>query len=129
MSQIFDDEGNITTVVGDTILFDINDVPTDLNYSIYFRIYDENNNTVIPEVVIPANYNSTVTIEIKPYVTDMVIIPQGKKSRKLFYGIKACNAENQTEHTLSVDGVDLTQETTITFMRKRVEGYNEYGGE
>jgi hypothetical protein len=127
MTQRFDEEGNITTLVGDTILFDINDVPTDLDYTIFFRVYDNDNNAVIPEVVIPANFNSTVTIEVKPYVTDMVLVPSGKKSVKYFYGIKACNLENQVEHTQTVDGVDLNQETTITFLRKRVEGFYYYG--
>lgn len=127
MTQIFDDEGNITTVVGDTILFDINNVPTDLDYTIFFRVYDSNNNTIIPEVVIDADYNDTVTIEVKPYVTDSVIVPLGKKSVTYFYGIKACNLENQVEHTQTVDGVELSQETKITFLRKRVEGYYYYG--
>lgn len=127
MTQIFDDEGNMTSLVGDTILFDINGVPTDLDYTIFFRVYDSNNNTIIPETIIPANYNDTVTIEVKPYVTDMVIVPSGKKSVTYFYGIKACNLENQVEHTQTVDGVDLEQETKITFLRKRVEGFYYYG--
>ncbi len=127
MTQIFDDEGNITSVVGDTILFDISGVPTDLDYTIFFRVYDKDNNTIIPEAIIPANYNDTVTIEVKPYVTDMVIVPSGKKSVTYFYGIKACNFENQVEHTQTVDNVDLEQETKITFLRKRVEGFYYYG--
>lgn len=127
MTQIFDDEGNITSLVGDTILFDINGVPTDMDYTIFFRVYDSNNNTIIPEAIIPANFNDTVTIEVKPYVTDMVIVPSGKKSVTYFYGIKACNFENQVEHTQTVDGVDLEQETKITFLRKRVEGFYYYG--
>lgn len=126
MTQQFDDEGNMTTLVGDTILFDINNVPTDLDYTIFFRIYDSEENTIIPEVQIPANYNDTVTIEIPSIVTDMVIVPSGKKSVTYFYGIKACNLENQIEHTQTVDGVDLDQETKITFLRKRVEGYSDY---
>lgn len=126
MTQQFDEGGNITTFVGDTILFDINDVPTDMNYTIFFRVYDNEGNTIIPEIVIPADFNSTVTIEIPAIVTDMVIIPLGKKSVTYFYGIKACNYENQIEHTQTVDGVDLDQETKITFLRKRVEGFSDY---
>ena len=127
MTQIFDEDGNITTVVGDTILFEINNVPTDLPYTIFFRVYDKDSNTIIPEVVVDADYNSTVTIEVKPYTTDTVIIPSGQKSVTYFYGIKACNFDNQVEHTQTVDGVDLNQETKITFLRKRVEGYYYYG--
>lgn len=122
MTAVFDDEGNITTFVGDTILFDIHDVPTDLNYTIYFRVYDKNNNTVIPETAVNADYQDTVTIEISPSTTDFVSIPSGEKSVTHYYGIKACNAENDVEHTQTVDGVDVSQETKITFMRKRVEG-------
>lgn len=122
MTAVFDDEGNITTFVGDTILFDIHDVPTDLNYTIYFRVYDKNNNTVIPETAVNADYQDTVTIEISPSTTDFVSIPSGKKSVTHYYGIKACNAENNVEHTQTVDGIDVSQETKITFMRKRVEG-------
>ena len=126
MTQIFDEDGNIITVKGDTLLFDVNNVPTDLDYAVCFRVYDENNNTILPEVFIPANYNSTVTVEVPPNVTDLITIPAGKKSRTLFYGLKACNFDNQIEHTLTVNGIDLEQETEITFMRKRVEGYMEY---
>lgn len=127
MTQVFDEEGNITTVKGDTILFDVNNVPNDLDYTVFFRIYDNNNNSIIPETIIDADGNSTVTVEVKPYATDLITIPTGKKSVTYFYGIKACNFDNQIEHTLTVDGVDLNQETKITFMRKRVEGYYYYG--
>ena len=126
MTQTFDEKGNITTVVGDSIIFEVNNIPTDLDYTLFFRVYDKDDNTVIPEVSIPCNYNSTVTVEVKPYVTDLVSIPQGKKSVTNFYGMKACNFENQVEHTQTVDGVDLNQETKITFMRKRAEGYQLY---
>jgi hypothetical protein len=126
MTQVFDEEGNMTTVKGDTILFDVNNVPNDLDYVVFFRVYDNSNNTIIPETPIDADRNTTVTIEVKPYVTDLITIPTGKKSVTYFYGMKACNFENQIEHTLTVDGVDLNQETKITFMRKRAEGYEDY---
>ena len=122
MTAKFDEDGNITTFVGDTILFDIHDVPTDLDYTIFFRVYDKNNNTVIPEVEIDAQGNDTVTVEIPPSITDLVNVPSGKKSVTHYYGIKACNFLNDVEHTQTVDGVELEQETKITFMRKRVEG-------
>ena len=122
MTQIFDEDGNITSVKGDTILFDVHNVPTDLDYTVYFRIYDNSNNTILPETAVDADYNDTVTIEVKPYETDLIQIPTGKKSVTYFYGIKACNADNEVENTLTVDGVELNQETKITFMRKRVEG-------
>lgn len=122
MTAVFDDEGNITTFVGDTVLFDIHSVPTDLNYTIYFRVYDKDNNTILPEVAIDANYQDTVTIEISPSTTDFVTVPTGKKSVTYYYGIKACNVENDVEHTQTVDGVEIDQETKITFLRKRVEG-------
>lgn len=127
MTQRFDDEGNMTTYKGDTILFDVNNVPTDLNYTVYFGVYDDNGNSIIPEQSVIANYNSTVTFEVKPYVTDMVIIPAGKKSVTYRYGIKACNFENQVEHTQTVDGVDVGEETKITFVRKQVEGITSWG--
>lgn len=129
MTQTFDDNGNMTTVVGDSIIFEVSGVPTDLDYTAFFRVYDKNNNTVIPEVSIPCDFNDTITVEVKPYITDMVVVPEGKKSVTHFYGIKACNFENQIEHTLTVgdnDNPELNKETKITFMRKRAEGYQIY---
>ena len=38
MTQVFDEDGNMTTVKGDTILFDVNNVPTDLDYTVFFKI-------------------------------------------------------------------------------------------
>lgn len=129
MTQTFDDNGNMTTVVGDSIVFEVSGVPTDLDYTAFFRVYDKNNNTIIPEVPIPCNFNDTITVEVKPDITDMVNVPTGKKSVTHFYGIKACNFENQVEHTLTVgdnDNPELNVETKITFMRKRAEGYQVY---
>lgn len=129
MTQTFDDNGNMTTVVGDSIVFEVSGVPTDLDYTAFFRVYDKNNNTIIPEVSIPCNFNDTITVEVTPDITDMVDVPTGKKSVTHFYGIKACNFENQVEHTLTVgdnENPELNVETKITFMRKRAEGYQVY---
>lgn len=125
MTQEFN-EGNITTVVGDDIIFDVNNIPTDLDYTLFIRVYDKNNNTIIPDLPFPCNYNDTVTVTIPHIYTDLVSIPLGKKSVKHFYGMKVCNIENQVEHTQTIDGLPLEEETTITFMRKRAEGYTIY---
>lgn len=120
------ESGNITTVVGDDIIFDVNNIPTDLNYTLFIRVYDKNNNTIIPDIPFDCNFNDTVTVTIPHSYTDLVNIPTGKKFVKYFYGMKVCNIENQVEHTQTVDGLPLDEETTITFMRKRAEGYIIY---
>jgi hypothetical protein len=125
MTQEFNG-GNITTVVGDDIIFDVNNIPTDLDYTLFVRVYDKENNTIIPDLPFPCNYNDTVTVIIPHIYTDLVSIPLGKKFVKHFYGMKVCNIENQVEHTQTIDGLPLDEETTITFMRKRAEGYSEY---
>ena len=122
MSLRFDENFNIVTYKGDTIIFDIEDLPNDLPYTIYFGVYDDAGNAIIPETQVNAEYRTMATIEVKPWVTDGIAIPNGKKSVTYRYALKACNFDAQVEHTLQVGTLEVGEETKITFMRKEVEG-------
>lgn len=119
-AEVFDD-GTIYTYQGDTITFTCNGVPNDLPYIVYFAIMDKNGSQVIdPIQYLPVD--GSVYVEVKPYITDNIQIPQGKKFVDLIYSLKACNVENQVEHTLQVADNEVGTENKIRVFRKQNEG-------
>ena len=123
-AEVFDD-GTIYTYQGDTISFTCNNVPNDLPYVVYFAIMDKEGNQVIdPIQYLPVD--NSVYVEVKPYISDNIPIPHGKKFVDYFYSLKACNVANQVEHTLQVADNPVGTENKIRVFRKQNEGTPVY---
>ena len=121
MTVEIDDNGRINSYVGDTILFNCNNVPTDLPYVVYFAaMYKDGTQAFDPIQYTP--YDGYVDVEVPSYITDLVLIPEGKKYVDLIYSLKACNADNQVEHTLQIADNPVGTENILRMYRKQNEG-------
>lgn len=120
-AEIFED-GTIYTYKGDTIIFDCNNVPTDLEYTVYFSIKDTTSDEDLIDQIPFIPVGNTVTIEVKPYITDLIQIPIGKKFKDARYALKACNELNGVEHTLSIGSNQVGTENKIRFYREQSKG-------
>jgi hypothetical protein len=122
MTAEVDDNGNITTYQGDTILFNCNHVPTDLPYIVYWSVRDTKSDADIIDQVPLIPTGNTVTVNITPDITDLIPVPEGKKFKDYRHGLKACNAENNVEHTLTIGGTSVGTEYRLRVHRKQSEG-------
>ncbi len=122
MTAEVDEYGNISTYQGDTILFNCNNVPTDLPYIVYWSVRDLKTNEDVIDQIPFTPTGSDVQIEIPPYITDLIEVPDGKKYKDYKHALKACNAENQVEHTLTIGDTPIGTEYRFRVFRKQSEG-------
>ena len=65
---------------------------------------------------------STVEISVPPNITDSIPVPEGKKFKDYRHALKACNAENNIEHTLLIGDTEVGTEYKLRMYRKQSEG-------
>ena len=121
MTVDINDNGRMSSYVGDTILFNCGGVPTDMPYLVYFAAMYKDGTPAFDNMTFIPN-EDTVDIEIPPYITDLVIVPTGKKYVDLIYSLKACNSDNTVEHTLQVLDNPVGTENILRMYRKQNEG-------
>lgn len=131
MGFIFDEEGNFTTIQGDSGHIIIEDIPTDKNYLIYLAIQDSKRNTVGDELSLESNNNDTVDFFLSGDYTDLWTVPKNKEYETYYYAIKICYlassiSENSTEDTAILDDNDISIYNTITVYPRRVKGITSY---
>ena len=121
MAFKIDENGNITTVQGDTCRLVVKGLNTDQNYTVYFAIQDENRRPVGNEVNVESNMQPTVVFELASQLTDLLKVAEDEETHTYYYGVKTCTAEG-FEDTLSIGGSDMGDKNTITVYPKKVEG-------
>jgi len=128
MAFFIDDNGNITLIQGDSGVLTVNGLPTDKSYTVYFAIKNANRQTVGSELSIEANGLDSVQFAIGASLTDLLTVPNGEESAEYYYGIKICTTDAitniETEETLLLGNLDISEMNTVTVYPKRVEGYN-----
>ena len=102
MSLIIDKDGTISLYQGDSGELVISGLEKDKNYTVYFAIQDANRNLVGQELQVAVANSDTVTFILTPEYTDLLVVPKNKPYEMYFYGIKACEIENNIENTLFV---------------------------
>lgn len=121
MTVEFDDNGRMSSYVGDTILFNCTNVPTDLPYLVYFAAMYKDGTPAFDPITFTPN-EGVVDVEIPAIITDLVNVPAGKKYVDLIYSLKACNSEHGIEHTLQVLDNPVGTENVLRMYRKQNEG-------
>lgn len=129
MGFIFDDEGNFTTIQGDSGHIVITDIPTDKNYTIYLGIQNSKRETIGDELYLSSNNLDTVDFFLSGDYTDLWTVPKNKDYETYYYAIKICYvasslSENSTEDTAVLDDGDISIYNTITVYPRRVKGIN-----
>ena len=122
MTAEIDENGSISTYQGDTILFNCDNVPTDVPYIVYWSVRDLKTDADIIDQVPFIPTGSTVEISIPPNITDSIPVPEGKKFKDYRHALKACNAENNIEHTLLIGDTEVGTEYKLRMYRKQSEG-------
>jgi hypothetical protein len=122
MTAEVDENGNITTYQGDTVLFNCNNVPTDMDYIVYWSVRDLKTDEDIIDQVPFVPTGSSVAINISKDITDIIPVPEGKKFKDYRHALKACNELNNVEHTLTIGDTPVGTEYRLRVHRKQSEG-------
>lgn len=117
-----DASGNMLLVQGDSVELNINGIPEDQNYKVYFAAQDMDRNPIGEEIPVESNYQSTVTIKLTGDFTDLFTVPEGDKSAKYLYGVKMCSLLDNTEDTLRLGDTPMGGDNFITVFPRKVKG-------
>lgn len=99
---------------GDTGEFEINGLPTDDNYQVYFGVRDLEYTPVGPEIMVESFGNETILFKITAELSDFLEVPPESNTAKYFWGLKLCSEKEQTEQTVKTG--------TLIVLHKIVEG-------
>ena len=122
MTAEVDEYGNIESYQGDTILFTCDNVPTDLEYTVYWSVRElKTDEDVIAQIPFTP-INGSVQINVTPDITNLIVVPSGKKYKDFRHALKACNAQNNVEHTLTIGDTEIGTEYRLRMYRKQSEG-------
>ena len=102
MSLIIDNEGTISLYQGDSGELVLSGLDEAKNYTVYFAIQDLNRNFIGEELQVAVSNSETVTFVLTPEYTDLLVVPKNKPYEIYFYGIKACEIDNNIENTMFV---------------------------
>lgn len=122
MAFTIDKNGNMTIIQGDSVELNINGLPVDQNYKIYFAIQNEERVPIGQEIVVESNRQSTVTIKLVGNYTNLLTVADDVKSAKYYYGVKMCSETDNTEDTLLLGDSVIGGLNTITVFPRKVEG-------
>ena len=114
--------GDMTIYQGDSVELNINGIPTDQNYKVYFAVQDEERNPIGQEILVESNFQETVTIKLVGNYTDLFTVPSDLKSQKYYYGVKLCSADDNTEDTLILGGTAIGGLNVINVFPRKVKG-------
>ena len=122
MSLIIDNDGTITLYQGDSGELVVSGLDKAKNYTVYFAIQDINRNLIGEELQVAVTNSDTVTFVLTPDYTDLLIVPKNKPFEVYFYGIKACEAENNIENTMFIADSTYGDLNRIIVYPRKVKG-------
>lgn len=122
MAYDVETNGNITMVQGDSVELNINGIPEDQNYKIYFAVQDEERNPIGSEIMVESNFQPTVTIKLVGNYTNLFTVADDLKSQRYYYGVKMCSDTDNTEDTLLLGNSTIGGLNIITVFPRKVEG-------
>lgn len=122
MTAEVDENGNISSYQGDTILFNCDNVPTDLPYIVYWSVRDVKSDADVIDQIPFIPTGNSVQIHVTPDITNSIDVPEGKKFKDYRHALKACNAQNNVEHTLLIGDTEVGTEYKLRMYRKQSEG-------
>ena len=97
-----DMDGTITLYQGDSGEIVISGLDEAKGYTVFFAIQDKKRNLIGQELQVSVSNSDTVTFILTPEYTDLLVVPKNKPYEIYFYGIKACEKDNNIENTMFV---------------------------
>ncbi len=122
MSLIIDDDGTISIYQGDSGELVVSGLDKEKSYTVYFAIQDNDRNIIGEELQVATTDSETVTFILTPEYTDLLIVPKNKPYEIYFYGIKACETENNIENTMFVADSTYGDLNRIIVYPRKVKG-------
>lgn len=125
MSLIIDSEGTISLYQGDSGELVVSGLDSEKSYIVCFAIQDKNRNLIGEELQVAVTKSDTVTIVLTPEYTDLLTVPNNKPYEIYFYGIKACEKDENIENTMFVADTTYGDLNRILVYPRKVKGiYN-----
>lgn len=122
MSLIIDNDGTISLYQGDSGELVVSGLENEKNYTVYFAIQDSDRNVIGEELQVAVTNSDTVTFILTPEYTDLLKVPKNKPYEIYFYGIKACEAEENIENTMFISDTTYGDLNRIIVYPRKVKG-------
>ena len=122
MSLIIEKDGTISLYQGDSGELVVSGLDSQKNYTVCFAIQDAERNLIGEELQVAVTNSDTVTFMLTPDYTDLLIVPKNKPFEVYFYGIKACEAENNIENTMFIADSTYGDFNRIIVYPRKVKG-------
>lgn len=122
MSLIIDKDGTISLYQGDSGELIISGLEIEKNYTVYFAIQDKDRNFIGEELQVSVNNSEFVTFVLTPEFTDLLSVPKNKPYEIYFYGIKACEVDNNIENTMFIAESTYGDLNRIIVYPRKVKG-------
>jgi len=122
MSLIIEKDGTISLYQGDSGELVVSGLDSQKNYTVCFAIQDAERNLIGEELQVAVTNSDTVTFMLTPDYTDLLIVPKNKPFEVYFYGIKACEAENNIENTMFIADSTYGDLNRIIVYPRKVKG-------
>ena len=122
MSLIIDNDGTISLYQGDSGELVVSGLDSNKSYTVYFDIQDINRKLIGEELQVAVTNSDTVTFVLTPEYTDLLIVPKNKPYEIYFYGIKACEVENNIENTMFIADTTYGDLNRIIVYPRKVKG-------
>lgn len=122
MSLIIEKDGTISLYQGDSGELVVSGLDSQKNYTVCFAIQDAERNLIGEELQVAVTNSDTVTFMLTPDYTDLLIVPKNKPFEVYFYGIKACESENNIENTMFIADSTYGDLNRIIVYPRKVKG-------
>lgn len=122
MSLIIDSDGTISLYQGDSGEIVVSGFDDNKNYTVYFAIQDIDRNLIGEELQVAVTNSDTLTFVLTPEYTDLLTVPKHKPYEIYFYGIKACEVDNNIENTMFISNNTYGDLNRIIVYPKIVKG-------
>lgn len=122
MSLIIDNDGTISLYQGDSGEIIVSGLDNEKKYTVYFAIQDSERNLVGEELQVAVSNSDTVTFILTPEYTDLLKVSKNKPYEIYFYGIKACELEQNIENTMFIADTTYGDLNRIIVYPRKVKG-------
>lgn len=117
MFVIDEETGDAITRQGDTWSLSISGISDE--WTVYYSVYTKDTRDIVFEIsASPVDSNTTFFVTAED--SDKLVVPEGKKTEKYYYGIKRC--KDNIEDTVIIGNKDVGDLNLLTVYPKIVEG-------